>query len=135
MSGFHLERKGRRKPQNSRRPTSKSTMTQSSLPSFSNPPVVEVAIGLQFEPLGIRSVHFGQFSKEVLDATWPLASDAPPIPDQFETFQERKFPWPNMSFRMQAGPIVNRVQFQNTERDRMIQVQDTRSIYNWIWKN
>jgi uncharacterized protein (TIGR04255 family) len=110
------------------------TMTQSS-PSFRNPPVVEVAIGLQFEPLGMASVHFGQFSKEVLDANWPFASDAPPVPDQVETFSERRFHWPKLAFRVQSAPFVSRVQFQNVDRDRMIQVQDTRFIYNWIRKN
>jgi uncharacterized protein (TIGR04255 family) len=110
-------------------------MTQRSLPTFLNPPVVEVVIGLQFEPLGIGSVHFGQFSKEVLGANWPLATDALPLLEQIETFPERKFQWPKVSFDLQTPPIVNRVQFQNIERDRMIQVQDTKFIYNWIRKN
>ena len=109
-----------------------------SLPSYERPPVVEVVLGVQFDALpGFTSGHLGWFWKSKLDNTWGKAADAPRLPDVFEGFSPQKTAWVPRRIRIQiageSGP--DRLQISNTADDRMIQVQDTRFVYNWIKKN
>lgn len=100
---------------------------------FANPPVIEVVLGVQFEPLRMASGHLGWYWRDVLGGDWPNISDGPRLPDQIESFGERwGFHWPAMQFVL--GPVTSpgRIQIRHRDDDRMIQVQDTRFVYNWI---
>jgi uncharacterized protein (TIGR04255 family) len=104
--------------------------------NFSEPPVVEVALSVQFEPLGMTSGHMGWYWRECLGDSWPNVEEVPPVPDQIETFGEKRvISWPRMGFQFKAGPTTNRLRISNSNKDRMIQIQDTRFIYNWVKKN
>ncbi len=49
------------------------------LPKYHKPPVVEVAIGVQFEPLSeMRTAHFGAFWKRV-EEDYPSVEDQAPL--------------------------------------------------------
>ncbi len=101
--------------------------------TFGDPPVAEVALGLQFEPLGMTTGHQGWFWNQYLGSEWPTATDAPPVPEQTESFFTNVV-WPPFAFKFQSRPSV-RLQIQSADGDRMVQVQDTRFIYNWIKKS
>jgi uncharacterized protein (TIGR04255 family) len=60
-------------------------------------------------------------------------NDAPRLPDQIERFGgPRSWGIPQMKLQFQSSPAPERVQFVRANGDRMIQLQDTRFVYNWI---
>jgi len=61
-----------------------------------------------------------------------FVSDAPSLPEEMESFPDRRIQLP-FGFRLMSNPTA-RLQIQTDDRDRMVQVQDTRFIYNWIKK-
>jgi uncharacterized protein (TIGR04255 family) len=58
---------------------------QSTLPRFRNPPVSEVAIGVQFQAPMLTPVRLGLFYQSV-KARFPTAAVQAPLPPYFETF-------------------------------------------------
>jgi uncharacterized protein (TIGR04255 family) len=108
-------------------------MRKDNLPRFANPPVVETILGVQFDEIpNLTSAHFGWYWREYLDKSWGRTQEAPPLPDQFENFgdQSRKFPFPNLTAKI-ATSFPARIQFINEYDDRVIQIQNTRFLYNW----
>lgn len=100
---------------------------------LSNPPVVEVVLGVQFVTLPrITSSHYGVFWAKYLDANeWPEATDAGPLPEQFEMFDARPA-WGQPQVRlMLAPPEAPRVMFRSADEERVIQIQPNRFLYNW----
>jgi uncharacterized protein (TIGR04255 family) len=107
------------------------TAGQDDLPVFDNPPVIETVLGVQFAPIpGFTSGHYGWYWKNVLDDSWVRALEAPPLTDQFETFGELSG-WRLPLIQLSAGGMPGRLQFINAQDDRVIQIQNTRFIYNW----
>jgi uncharacterized protein (TIGR04255 family) len=111
----------------------------SDLPEFDNPPVVETALGVQFAPTpGITSGHFGWYWKARLDGSWTKTVDAPPLPDQFERFGEKRtwnwnlLPVPQIKIMIE-NPV--RLQIISASDERVIQLQNSRCIYNWRKKD
>ncbi|HTU18968.1 MAG TPA: TIGR04255 family protein [Gemmataceae bacterium] len=103
------------------------------LPDYTNPPVVEVILGIQFDRLpGFQNAHLGAFWK-TLDATeWPTVSDAPPLEPQFENFAESAS-WAKfaMHVKLTQDPS-SRLQIKNKAGNRMIQAQNSRLLFNWL---
>lgn len=111
-------------------PDTKAQRVSSNLPRYSNPPVVETVIGVQFAPLvGYSSVFAGRFWSIHLGQEWAKSTEAPRIMDQFERFDDKAL-WTPLTFTVQPG-LPNRVQFTSANEDRMIQIQDSRFILNW----
>lgn len=101
------------------------------LPKFDAPPVVEVALSLQFDALpSLSAAHIGWYWKECLGASWPSVSQAHPIKDVFEKFGEER-EWGKQGILIEQGPDSLRLQFIEASDERMIQVQNTRFVYNW----
>lgn len=101
------------------------------LPRYSNPPVVETVISVQFAPLvGYSSAFAGRFWGLHLGQEWTKSTEAPRIADQFERFDDEALWTPVTLVMMQPGQ-PNRAQFTSANDDRMIQVQDSRFILNW----
>ncbi|MCH8851895.1 MAG: hypothetical protein IID41_04510 [Planctomycetes bacterium] len=116
-------------------------MTPEVLPEFERPPVVETVLGVQFEPLpDFRNAHLGIFwsflnSEDVrstLGRAWPHSIDAPRLDPQHERFGGEK-PWRRFGFELKVSqdPSV-RIQIQDADRNRMIQLQNGRLHYNWL---
>ena len=106
----------------------------SASPDFPNPPVIELVLGIQFDPLkNITNGHLGCFWGQLSRGEWPTASDANRLSDQIEAFAA-KTSWapPAVGFQLlsQAGP--QRLRIESHQKDRLIQVQDTRFVYNWV---
>lgn len=102
------------------------------LPKFDSPPVVETVLSVQFAPLQkFSDAHAGWFWKNYLDKEWGNVQVAPKIDDQFERFGEEMRWGPSAAFRIATGPGSERIQIIRADNERMIQIQDTRFIYNW----
>jgi len=108
------------------------TAATSPLPEYTNPPVVETVLGVQFDRLpGFTNAHLGAFWKTLDQAEWPKVADAPPLQLQFERFSEAA-QW-GRGLQLQLTPIPpGRVQIKNRAGDRMIQVQNGRLHFNWL---
>lgn len=103
-----------------------------SLPKFDAPPVVETVLGIQFAPLpGFSTAHAGCYWKKHLDPAWTGVKDAPRLPDQFERLGTEQRWRSGVEIRQIQAGEPNRVQFVGSDGERMIQVQDSRFIYNW----
>jgi uncharacterized protein (TIGR04255 family) len=102
------------------------------LPKFERPPVIETVLGVQFTPLPeFRNAHLGAFWKR-LGPEWPNVSDAPPLPPHFERFAETDR-WTESGLKLTIGKDPNvRIQIRNAKKDRMLQVQNGRFLYNWV---
>jgi uncharacterized protein (TIGR04255 family) len=105
-------------------------------PTFAAPPVIEVVLGVQFTPLpNLSSGHLGWFWR-TLGQEWDRARtlDVPPLPDQFETFERHYSPVPLFQVKLDARAGPRRLQIFNAAGDRLIQLQPTQFVYNWLKK-
>lgn len=101
------------------------------MPDFSNPPVVETVLSVQFERLAAaHSAHFGLYWKEILDR-FPKTEERSELPLVFE--KERELPPPDVGIQLQAldAPPIPRFWFMDKDGDELIQVQRDRFIKNW----
>jgi uncharacterized protein (TIGR04255 family) len=108
-------------------------MTTSITPSFRNPPVVEVVLNLQFDPMaGFRNAHLGAFWKS-LGKGWELVDDVPYQPEERERFgDEMIWQWPG-TLRLQLSPTApGRIRVRNEVLNRVVQIQNGRLSYNWV---
>ncbi|MGH9567283.1 MAG: TIGR04255 family protein, partial [Candidatus Angelobacter sp.] len=56
------------------------------LPAFTNPPIDELVLSLQFATLErLKSAHIGMFWETIVDR-FPNVSEQPPLQPAFETF-------------------------------------------------
>jgi uncharacterized protein (TIGR04255 family) len=99
---------------------------QSPLPRFRNPPVSEVAIGVQFDAPALTPVHLGLYYQRV-KARFPTAGVQPPLPPVFETFGSG-FPFPVVTT---VAAIQPRMWFTSIDGSSLIQLQHGRLIFNW----
>lgn len=93
---------------------------------------METVLGVQFEPFkGFRNGHLGAFWKR-LGPDWPILTDVPPLPPQFERFGETEA-WAEAGLQLKLiQEPAARIQITNADRNRMIQVQNGRFHYNWL---
>src|SRR5258708_4700431 len=103
------------------------------LPEFENPPVVEVAISLQFRPLElVRSAHLGLLWNVFRDAGFARIEDHGELDQAFEDFDVKRSL--RVGVRMQTfddAPPLPRVWFLNEGQNELIQFQRDRFIVNW----
>lgn len=104
------------------------------LPEYESPPVIEVAISLQFRPLeAIRSSHFGILWTELRNEGFSLTEDhaeLAPISEELEGTDLN----PQIGVVVQAyndAPPLPRVWFLNAAQNELIQVQRDRIVVNW----
>lgn len=109
-------------------------MSCSDLPSFDRPPVIETVLGVQFGLIeGLTNAHLGAFWS-TLSSDWPHVTDAPPLDQQFEQFDEERA-WAQVGARLKLTQDPSaRLRIHNAARDSMIQVQNGRFHYNWLGK-
>ncbi len=90
-------------------------------------------MSVQFAPLATFSAPYaGWYWKECLDEQWTKIDLSAPIADQYEHFEDEAH-WARPGIRVAVGPTPPPIRVQITQRDddRMIQLQQTRFIYNW----
>lgn len=103
------------------------------LPKFGAPPVVETVLSAQFDRLAsFSNAHGGWFWKNYLPKEWTKVQSAPRLDDQFERFGEEIL-WKAIQggIRIVSGAESERLQILRSDSERMIQIQDSRFIYNW----
>ncbi len=100
------------------------------LPDFTDPPLDEVVLGVQFAPVpGYASIH----SMKVWDlfrADFPLVQELPALEPQFETFGGVSA---QTGPRIQIGafPVGSRLWFLSDDENHLIQFQPDRFLTNW----
>lgn len=99
------------------------------LPHYDHPPVVEVAMGVQFSRLaGMRQAHLGLIYEQ-LRSEFPVIEDRPALPPSLD-FLAADGP-PPLTFQLVNAVDVSRAWFLTSDGDRLIQVQADRFIHNW----
>lgn len=102
------------------------------LPDFENPPVVEVALSVQFDPVkDLRAPIVGFFWNEVRDR-FPVIHEQPPLEPVYERFGvPADTAKGGIQLRLIDSPPPSRCWFVNESGTELIQVQNDRFIHNW----
>jgi uncharacterized protein (TIGR04255 family) len=99
------------------------------LPEYELPPVNEVVIGVQFDPITkFTAVHPGLFWQEIRNA-YPKTSVQPPIGSAFEYFGDEKPK--TIKGELSRVPPLPRCWFLDESENQLIQLQADRFIHNW----
>lgn len=110
---------------------SRMTDVSKHLPEFDNPPVVEVALSVQFETLAnLRTPQLGLLWQEFRDR-FPVTEEHPPLDTVLERFGVPPTPKGVARFQMLTAPPVPRCWFLNKEGTELVQVQQDRFVHNW----
>jgi len=103
--------------------------TQPRLPDFANPPVIEVALSVQFEPLSrFRVAHFGLLWSE-FRRQFPRTEEHPARPLAIEHFGICRAP--KIDVRLELALPVPQCRFLNESGTELIQIQRDRFVHNW----
>jgi uncharacterized protein (TIGR04255 family) len=102
-------------------------ITDSSLPHYKKPPVIEVVCGVQFDELkSFSSVHFGLFGQRI-QKDYPKTEERPPLAQVFEGG-----PSPDMRGEIFLDlPPLRRVFYIDQTDNFLLQVQPSRFLVNW----
>lgn len=100
------------------------------LPDFTNPPLDEVVLGVQFAPVqSYASVDardvWGLFKSE-----FPKIQEQSLLQPQFELFGGANLQ-PNFQFQVGAAPVGSRLWFVSAEENHLFQFQSDRFLTNW----
>jgi uncharacterized protein (TIGR04255 family) len=98
-------------------------------PKFANPPLVERAVTVAFEPLDLTIGDYGLFWAS-LKEEFPQSEAAGPIPLQLEQYDGFRPPQPQIQL-VDEGTLP-RALFRNSSRGELIQIQPDRFSFNWI---
>ena len=100
----------------------------SELPSFGSPPVVEVALGVQFRPLaGLQSLRLSPL-RERWRPDYPRVEDHPPLPPVTEA--NISAGTPSLQLTLGDSPKVRHWFISESGAD-LVQLQQDRMIVNW----
>ena len=101
------------------------------MPSYKNPPVVEVVLSAQFAALDrLTAPHFGLLWQKFRDE-FPEVEQHAPIEHVVEAFGNFRSFKSDISFQVMDSPPVPRCWFKNPKGTQLIQVQDDRFMHNW----
>jgi uncharacterized protein (TIGR04255 family) len=99
------------------------------LPRYAKPPVVEVALSVQFDALsGFELVHFGQLWQRLRDR-YPRTEHREPLNTVVELFGVQAPQ--RASLQLISGFPVGRAWYLSQDGLRLLQVQPNRFILNW----
>ncbi len=101
------------------------------LPDFSDPPVAEVALSVQFDTLGaLHAPQLGLLWQEFRDR-FPVTEEHPPLEPVTERFGVLPTRKGTVRVEMLKGPPAPRCWFLNRDGTELIQVQQDRFVRNW----
>jgi uncharacterized protein (TIGR04255 family) len=99
------------------------------LPDYAKPPVVEVAIGVQFAPLaGLTAAQLGLYWTTIRD-TFPRVEEQTPIAHMVEPPEAASEPV--MALQFSDRPDFPRTWFLDATGGRLLQIQRDRFLHNW----
>lgn len=100
-------------------------------PDFSDPPVVEVALSVQFESLGkLRTPQLGLLWQQFRDR-FPVTAEHAPLDSVVEQFGAPRVRKGVARIEMLESPPTPRCWFLNNAGTELIQIQHDRLVYNW----
>ncbi len=100
-------------------------------PDFRDPPVVEVALSVQFDSLGkLRTPQIGLLWKEFRDR-FPVTEEHAPLDAVVERFGAPRVRKGVARIEMLESPPTPRCWFLNDAGTELIQVQHDRFVHNW----
>lgn len=103
----------------------------SDLPDYDHPPLAEVALTVQFDPIsGFSNVHAGLFWARVRDR-FPRVEEHPEIDVAIETETHDRFPGVEMRIQLVQAPGVPRFFFVTESGSELVQLQNNRFSHNW----
>jgi len=101
------------------------------LPEFANPPVTEVVLGVQFDPIkGLRTPQIGMLWQEFKDRL-SVTEEQAPLESVIERFGAARRPAGSVQIQMLDAPPTPRCWFLNEAGSELIQIQPDRFIRNW----
>ncbi len=101
------------------------------LPDFENPPINEVVVGVQLQPIrGLTAAHMGLFWSEIRDR-FPRTEEQGPLTPVLELFGKAASEPPPFSIRAGTKPDPPRVWFLTESGSQLVQLQQDRLHYNW----
>lgn len=101
------------------------------LPEFDRPPVVEVALSVQFDPIAdLRTPQIGVLWQEFRDR-FPKTEEHPPLETALERFGVSPSPKGVARFQLLSTPPAPRCWFLNELGTELVQLQSDRFIHNW----
>lgn len=101
------------------------------LPDFTDPPVVETVLSVQFDRLlAFQTSHFGLYWSEINDR-FPRTEEHGEIPTQIERPPDSPQPIVGIQFEALEAPPMPRVWFVDKGGTELVQVQRDRFIKNW----
>lgn len=105
--------------------------TLDGLPSFDNPPLIEVALAVHFDPLPKLIIpQLGSLSTEFRDR-FPNVEQHAPLETVVERLGVRSGPRPTISFQLSENPPLPRLWFVDEKGNELIQVQSDFFGRNW----
>jgi uncharacterized protein (TIGR04255 family) len=101
----------------------------STLPSYKKPPIIELALGVQFDNLSkVKTSHLGAWWATIKDK-FPKVEEHPPLPEITESYEID--PQKTVQFRFAGIVPPIRCWFLNESGNELVQVQSNRFVYNW----
>ncbi len=103
------------------------------LPSFKKPPLSEVVLSVQFEPLHkMQSAQIGVLWSTVFRSKYPHTEQHPKINETIERFGEPEHPAKELiKLDLSGGPDTPRCWFISEDGTELIQIQQDRLLHNW----
>jgi uncharacterized protein (TIGR04255 family) len=106
-------------------------MSRPKLPDFELPPVIEVALSMQFDALlDLRAIHLGDLWDIFGRSDFPSTEEQPPLPPQFEKAGSSRGLLPPQIQILNVPPLP-RYFFISGSGSEIIQIQQDRFVYNW----
>lgn len=103
----------------------------SRLPHFGNPPVVELALAMTFDPLpGLGVVKLVRLWEQAFREDFPIIEEQLPTQMPIEPLDD-SLSTSLLSFQLAEGPLQSRLWFLSSTRARLVQVQRDWLAVNW----
>lgn len=100
------------------------------LPNFENPPLIETALGVQFDPLPNLDVPRLGLLWQRFKETLPVVQQQPPLDPVIERAGARAQP-ARLTLQISQQPLLPRCWFLDDAGGQLLQVQQDRLIWNW----
>jgi len=99
------------------------------LPDYGAPPLSEVVLGVQFEPVGGYQQIYAGAIWELFKANFPHVEEHPSLPPSFEIFGSNIPSGP--SIQLTTGASHDRFWFVSKDKHLLVQFQQDRFVQNW----
>ena len=111
------------------------TFPRPDIPIYSNPPVTEMLLSIQFATLpAFRSYHVGLLWSQ-LRREYPTISEQAPLGAVFETFGVSSPHTGLFPLGMLLGTQMSRFWLESADGIDVLQIQQDRIIHNWRQRN